>query len=141
MVTNGYIKLLGTSKTKVFTTLMHQKDQIIICNTNILGCNGNIVSTECLDKALSIKGPSDVGSFGQCPSPAYKSNRNCCCGNGCCWNKCTWDNPPDDCLDGVIKGQWMFDTKKGYFTAVKYWSGSGMNYLVISFPFTVRAPS
>ena len=96
---------------------------------------------ECLDKALSIKGPSDVGSFGQCPSPAYKSNRNCCCGNGCCWNKCTWDNPPDDCLDGVIKGQWMFDTKKGYFTAVKYWSGSGMNYLVISFPFTVRAPS
>ena len=105
-------------------------------STNTLGCNGNIVSTECLDKALSIKGPSDVGSVGQCPSPAYKSNTNCCCGNGCCWNKCTWDNPPDDCLEGVIKGQWMFDTNKGYFTAVKYWSGSGMNYFVISFPFS-----
>ena len=94
---------------------------------NITGCNGNIVPLECLDKNLSITGPKDVGFWGQCPSATYKSNGNCCCGNGCCWNRCTLDNPPDNCLEGVIKGQWMFDTNKGYFIAVKYWNGSGMN--------------
>ena len=74
-----------------------------------------------------------MGFGGQCPSPTYKSNGNCCCGNGCCWNRCTLDNPPDNCLEGVIKGQWMFDTNKGYFIAVKYWNGSGMNmFLKIS---------
>ena len=93
---------------------------------NITGCNGNIVPLECLDKNLSITGPKDVGFWGQCPSATYKSNGNCCCGNGCCWNRCTLDNPPDNCLEGVIKGQWMFDTNKGYFIAVKYWNGSGM---------------
>ena len=77
-----------------------------------------------------------MGSGGQCPSPTYKSNGTCCCGNGCCWNRCTWNNPPEDCLNGVIKGHWMFDTIKGYFTTVKCWNGSGMNYSRIKFLFT-----
>ena len=95
--------------------------------TNITGCNENIVSVDCLDKVLKISEPKDVGFGGLCPTPTYESNGNCCCGNDCCWNKCTWDNPPDNCLDGVIKGQWMFDVNKEYFTAVKYWNGSGKN--------------
>ena len=74
-----------------------------------------------------MTGPKDVGFGGLCPSPSYKWKNNCCCGNGCCWKKCTWDNPPDSCLDGLYKGQWLFDTDKGYYTAVKYWQGSCKN--------------
>ena len=95
--------------------------------TIVTGCNENIVSVDCLDKALKIRGPNDVGFGGLCPRPTFESNGNCCCGNDCCWNRCTLENPPDNCLDGVIKGQWMFDVNKGYFTAVKYWNGSGKN--------------
>ena len=83
-----------------------------------------MILPECLDNALSIVGPEDVGSEEQCPRPAFKENGKCCCNQDCCWDKCTLDNPPDDCLKGVIKGHWMFDETKGYFTAVKYWNGS-----------------
>jgi hypothetical protein len=31
----------------------------------------------------------------------------------------------------VIRGQWMFDSNKGFFIAVKYWNGSGMNTFLI----------
>ena len=84
-------------------------------------------SNACRKTQTPLIGLKDVGFGGQCPSPSYKHNKECCCGNGCCWNKCTWDNPPDACLDGLYKGQWLFDSNKGYFTAVKYWQGSGMN--------------
>ena len=73
-----------------------------------------------------MNGPIDLGYGGQCPSPSYKWNNQCCCGNGCCWNKCTWNNPPDACLNGIYKGQWLFDSDKGYYTAVNYWQGLGM---------------
>ena len=90
----------------------------------IPGCREKIIRPECFDSALSIEGPNDVGSGEQCPSPTFEISGNCCCSQDCCWSKCTLDNPPDNCLKGVIKGHWMFDEEKGYFTAVKYWNGS-----------------
>ena len=103
---------------------------MIKCATEvyITGCREDLILPECLNNALSIVGPEDIGSEGseeQCPSPAFKDNGKCCCSQDCCWDKCTLDNPPDDCLKGVIKGHWMFDETKGYFTAVKFWNGSG----------------
>ena len=74
-----------------------------------------------------MNGPTDIGFGGLCPSPSYKSNNQCCCRNDCCWNRCTLENPPNDCLDGLYKGQWMFDSDKGYYIAVKYWEGISMN--------------
>ena len=83
----------------------------------------------CSKKQTPVTGPMDVGFNGLCPSPSYKSNKQCCCGNDCCWNKCTLENPPDNCLDGLYRGQWMFDSDKGYYIAVKYWEGLSMNTL------------
>ena len=70
-------------------------------------------------------GAKDVGFNGKCPSPTSKYSDTCCCGNGCCWKRCNWENPPDDCLSGLYKGQWLFDPSKGYYYAVSYYEGSG----------------
>lgn len=81
-------------------------------------------SNACRKTQTSVTGPKDIGFRELCPSPSYKWKNNCCCGNGCCWKKCTWENPPDSCLNGLYKGQWLFDSNKGYYTAVKYGQGS-----------------
>ena len=80
----------------------------------------------------SMKGPDDVGFAGQCPSPSYKEGDKCCCGEGCCWDKCTWENPPNDCLNGLYKGQWLFDIVKEHFFAVNYWENSGKSKITLS---------
>ena len=66
----------------------------------------------------------DVGFAGKCPFPSSKKGSTCCCGNDCCWDKCTLENPPDDCLSGMYKGQWLFDSEQGYYRAAKNFDGS-----------------
>ena len=40
------------------------------------------------------------------------------------------ENPPDDCLVGMYNGEWLYDSKKGYYRAVKNFKGSGTKLLL-----------
>ena len=73
---------------------------------------------------------NDVGFAGKCPFPSSKKDSTCCCGDDCCWDKCTLENPPDDCLVGMYNGEWLYDSKKGYYRAVKNFEGSGTKLLL-----------
>ena len=75
------------------------------------------------EQAFALKA-DDVGFAGKCPFPSSKKDSTCCCGDDCCWDKCTLENPPDDCLVGMYNGQWIYDSKQGYYSAVKNFAGS-----------------
>jgi len=75
----------------------------------------------CQGKETRINGPNDVGFAGECPEPSYKYNeQSCCCGDYCCWDKCRWKDPPQECLNGIYKGKWVYDSAKEYYYAVGY---------------------
>ena len=73
----------------------------------------------CQREETRINGPNDVGFAGECPEPSYKYNeQSCCCGDYCCWDKCRWKDPPQECLNGINKGKWVYDSAKEYYYAV-----------------------
>ena len=82
-------------------------------------------SNACQKKQTRVRGYNDVGFGGKCPSPTYPFNDACCGENYCCWEKCSLPNPPDEYLNGLYKGKWMYDTIKGYYHAVSHFEGSG----------------
>ena len=82
-------------------------------------------SNACQKRQARVRGYNDVGFGGKCPSPTYPYNDACCGENYCCWEKCSLPNPPDEYLNGLYKGKWMYDTTKGYYHAVSHFEGSG----------------
>ena len=73
-----------------------------------------------------LVGPKDFG--GSCPSPAHKYGHSCCCEAACCWGNCRKDNPPQSCLDGVPNSQWVYNTEKLRYQAVRNFIDKGMYF-------------
>merc|ERR1712122_416307 len=72
----------------------------------------------CQREETRVNGPKDVGLEGECPKPSYKYEQGCCCGDYCCWDKCRWKDPPQECLNGIYNGKWVYDSAKDYYYAV-----------------------
>ena len=93
-------------------------------------------------KAIVLTGPKDlplsvIGEYGECPSPTYPYREHCCCAAGCCWSRCNsligtglGPKPPEDCLKGVENSQWVFNTDKIYWQAVKNFESKGFKFLI-----------
>ena len=95
-------------------------------------------------KAIVLSG-YDEADLDSCPNPSflYKEDGKwwisfCCCGEeaGCCWGKCTWPKPPEDCLKGVKNSQWVFNTDKIYWQAVKNYKSQGFKFLIFLFHYS-----
>ena len=87
-----------------------------------MNCSGTLKSKRCVQEAFLV-GPKDVG--GRCPSGSHKYRKHCCCVSGCCWGKCTKEKPPPNCLEGVPNSQWVFNSDKVFYQAVRNLKNQG----------------
>ena len=50
-----------------------------------------------------------------CPVPTITYKKSCCCFVGCCWSDCLGNtlesDPPNDCIQGVPNGEWVYNEK------------------------------
>ena len=85
-------------------------------------------------KAIVLSGPKDADlMLCRSPSTLYQESgvKYCCCKVGCCWAKCPLGpKPPEDCLKGVENSQWVFNTDKIYWQAVKNFESKGFTFLI-----------
>ena len=93
-------------------------------------CGGKIKPKECVVETFLV-GQKDVD--GNCPSPTHKYRDHCCCEGGCCWNQCPKDKANQSCLQGVPSSQWVFNTEKLWYQAVRNFDDKGLSYLIIDF--------
>ena len=96
----------------------------------VLDCNGELKAKECVVETF-LKDDKDVG--GSCPSPTHKYGDNCCCEGGCCWDKCPKNKASQICLQGVPNSQWIFNTEKLWYQAVRNFNDKGLCQLSIGF--------
>ena len=89
-------------------------------------CNGKLIPKSCIVEHFLI-GPKDVG--GSCPSPSYVYKFDqCCCSDNCCWSDCRKNKPPKKCINGVPNSQWVFNSDKMVYEAVRNFKGKDKRY-------------
>ena len=66
-----------------------------------------------------IRGTADIDGMETCPSPSYKYQTSCCCGNGCCWDDCSWSPPPQNCTQRIPNSKWVYDIVDSRFKVMK----------------------